>query len=61
METIGYEAAYNELKQILESIQNPECSIDELKEKIVRARELVVICRNNLRDIQNELEIDIEI
>lgn len=51
----SYEAAYAELQEILQIIQNPESGIDDLAEKMARAQELLDFCRKKLRNLEETL------
>lgn len=53
---ITYEEAREELEHILQQLQEEVVPIDELKEKTVRAKELIAYCRKKLRTTQEELD-----
>ena len=40
----GYDAAFGELKTILEALQQDEIGVDELAQKVKRAAELIAFC-----------------
>ena len=54
-ETISYEAAFNELQEIQDALENEEVSIDQLSKTAKRAQELVSICQEKLRTTEEEL------
>ncbi|MBR9920170.1 MAG: exodeoxyribonuclease VII small subunit [Bacteroidetes bacterium] len=51
-----YEAAFAELQEILNQVQNPETGVDELEKKMDRARQLIAWCRDRLRGLEEKLE-----
>ena len=53
-----YQEAYNELQEILAQLRSEEVSIDEMKTKVTRARELIEFCQKKLRDIAADLTED---
>lgn len=55
METLSYEAALQELQQILNDLQGEQSSIDELTARSARASELIAYCRQKLRDTEAKL------
>jgi exodeoxyribonuclease VII small subunit len=55
-ENLTYEAAYRELEQIYDEINNEKVSIDELATKVKRASVLINFCQEKLRS--TELEIN---
>lgn len=53
---LTYEAAYAELQQIVQDIQNETVGIDDLTAKIARASELIRFCRERLRMTEEEVK-----
>ena len=53
--TTTYESAQTELEQILQDLQAEKTGIDELAEKVRRARELIEFCRSRLRLTEEEI------
>ncbi|RMF27397.1 MAG: exodeoxyribonuclease VII small subunit [Bacteroidetes bacterium] len=51
-----YEAALNELQQILTELQSGSARIDELGTRVQRAAELIAFCRQKLRDTEAQVE-----
>ena len=49
---VSYDTALEELKQILFELQSDQTSIDQLAIHIKRAKELIVYCKNKLREIE---------
>ena len=47
-EKITYTAAFEELKAIVDQLENDSVSVDELTEKMKRATVLMKICRDKL-------------
>lgn len=52
----SYDKSYDELQSIIESIQSGEIGIDELKDKVKRAREIIKKCKDMLRATEKEIE-----
>jgi exodeoxyribonuclease VII small subunit len=50
-----YEAAYAELQQIVQDLQEERVGIDDLAEKIARAGVLIRLCRERLRTAEDEV------
>ncbi len=59
-EEISYTDAHNELQEIVNEMENSDISIDELDAKILRASELLKICKDKLykteKNVQDILE-----
>ena len=53
---LTYEQAQTELKQILHLIQTDQTGIDQLADQIKRAKQLIEICRNKLREVEASIE-----
>ena len=53
---ITYKQAYDELKEIAASLENGTLEIDQLSVKLSRAKELLEICKQKLRSIEEEIE-----
>jgi exodeoxyribonuclease VII small subunit len=51
-EPAGYEAAFNELQQILSELQDEGVGIDDLSTKVARAQQLIAYCRERLRQTE---------
>ncbi|MGN7820818.1 exodeoxyribonuclease VII small subunit [Chitinophaga sp. 22536] len=52
---LTYEAAYTELQQIAEEIENETVSVDVLAEKVKRASVLIEFCQQKLRATETEV------
>ncbi len=48
--TFSFDTAYQELEEILASLQSDD-SLDGIEAKIKKAKELIVACKNKLRDL----------
>lgn len=59
METT-YTAAFEELKEIMDQLENDNVSVDELTEKMKRATVLMKICRDKLTKTEEEVNKTIE-
>lgn len=55
-EEIKYQAAKEELEQILSDLESNEVNVDELSDKIKRATKLFTICKAKL--VKTEEEVD---
>ncbi len=53
---ISFNEAVGELEKILDRIETGDIDVDELAGKVRRASALIEICRNKLRDTENEIE-----
>ncbi len=49
MENLSYEAAMQELQQIVAELQGENADIDQLEAKAERAAQLIAYCREKLR------------
>ena len=54
--TFSYEKSYEELQEIIESINDGTIGIDQLREKVKRARVLIKSCQDKLRATEKEIE-----
>ena len=52
---ITYTAAFEELKEIVDQLENDSISVDELAEKMKRATELMKICKDKLTKTEEEI------
>lgn len=59
-ETLTYTAAFEELKEIVDQLENDNVSVDELTEKMKRATILMKICRDKLTKTEEEVSKTIE-
>lgn len=50
-----YEAAFNELQEIVNALEEGEIPVDDLSEKIKRAVELIRICRKKLSTTEQDV------
>ena len=50
-----YTAAFEELKEIVDQLENDSISVDELTEKMKRATVLMKICRDELTKTEEEV------
>lgn len=53
---LTYEDAVKELEDIIAALKSPELSLDELQQKVHRAKQLVKFCRKRLRSLDEEAE-----
>jgi len=51
-----YRDALRELEQIISSLENEEVDVDELAEKVKRARELIDFLKSKLKKVQDEVQ-----
>ena len=59
-EKISYTDAYNELKEIVEAIEQSNVSVDDLAKKIERAGLLIQICKDKLTKTEEEINKIVE-
>lgn len=52
---LTYAEAFDELRTIIESMQNDKCDIDRLAEMTKRASALIAECRNRLTATEEEI------
>jgi exodeoxyribonuclease VII small subunit len=52
---LNYENAMAEIEMIVEGIENNQFSIDELAEKVKRISELVIFCKEKLRQTEDQV------
>jgi exodeoxyribonuclease VII small subunit len=55
MPNITYTEAFEELKEIVDQLENDSISVDELTEKMKRATVLMKICRDKLTKTEEEV------
>lgn len=53
---LNYEAAHEELTQIVADIENEDVSVDELAKKVQRAAELIKFCSGKLRSTEEAVD-----
>jgi exodeoxyribonuclease VII small subunit len=59
-ENLTYTEAFEELKTIVDQLENDSVSVDELTEKMKRATVLMKICRDKLTKTEEEVNKTIE-
>ena len=52
---LTYTAAFEELKEIVDQLENDSISVDELAEKMKRATVLMKICKDKLTKTEEEI------
>lgn len=55
-ETLSYEQAYSELRQIIDRMENSDVNIDVLTKEIERAESLLDFCNKRL----SQVEVDVQ-
>jgi exodeoxyribonuclease VII small subunit len=50
-----YEEAIKELQSIIDQLQEDQVSVDELSQKARRAAELIQLCREKLRETEEDI------
>ena len=55
-ETLSYEQAYSELRQIIDRLENGDVNIDVLTKEIERAESLLDFCNKRL----SQVEVDVQ-
>ncbi|HZV71451.1 MAG TPA: exodeoxyribonuclease VII small subunit [Saprospiraceae bacterium] len=51
-----YDLAMAQLEKLVEQIQNGEMGLEEMRNEVKTAMELIQLCRNKLRNIETDLE-----
>ena len=51
----SYEAAMQELQMLVGQLQNDQIGVDSLAEKVRRAAELIRLCREKLRQTEDDV------
>lgn len=53
---IGYDAAIEELEEIISALESGETDVDRLAEKVHRAAALIALCKARLQNAEQEVE-----
>jgi len=53
---LTYDSAIRELEQLVQKMQDPQCSIDNLSAYTRRSKQLLDICRSKLTQADQELQ-----
>jgi exodeoxyribonuclease VII small subunit len=53
---ISYEAAYEELQDIVTRIEEGDIGVDELAAKVKRAAELIKLCKAKLKSVEEDVD-----
>lgn len=56
----SYDAAMQELQTLVGQLQNDQIGVDALAEKVRRAAELIRLCREKLRQTEDEVNAALE-
>lgn len=59
-ENPNYHDAFEELKSIVDEIEEGEISVDELSQKVKRASELIKICKEKLTSTEEDVKAILE-
>ena len=52
---LSYHKAFSELEKLVEQIEDDQIQLDELSEKVKKAKELIKFCETKLRTIEKEV------
>ena len=52
---VSYSDAKEQLDQIINELENDQITIDDLTEKVKKAKQLIELCKQKLRHTQEEL------
>ena len=52
-----YESALKELQEVIEDLRNEMVNVDDMTEKVKRAKELIDFCKNKLRNVGEDLDV----
>ena len=55
-----YDKAILQLEKLVERIQNGEMGLEEMRNEVKIAMDLIQLCRTKLRDIETDLEATLE-
>ncbi len=55
-----YDKAMQQLEKLVERIQNGEMGLEEMRNEVKAAMELIKMCRSKLRNIETDLEETLE-
>lgn len=55
-EKITFDKAFAGIEEIVEQIENEAIPLDQLAEKVKKAKELIAFCNEKLRNIEAELK-----
>lgn len=55
MTKLTYSQALTEIEKIVQIIESQEVDVDDLTDKVKRASELIIFCRNKLRGTEEEI------
>ncbi|MFZ1677327.1 MAG: exodeoxyribonuclease VII small subunit [Saprospiraceae bacterium] len=55
-----YDKAMHQLEKLVERIQNGEMGLEEMRNEVKAAMELIKMCRAKLRNIETDLEETLE-
>ncbi len=53
---VKYSEAISEIEEIITKIENEECDVDDLAEKVKRISTLLKICREKLQNTNEQVE-----
>ena len=53
---LSYDAAMQEIQNIVAELQNESVGVDALAEKVSRASDLIKLCREKLRQTENDVQ-----
>jgi exodeoxyribonuclease VII small subunit len=53
---LTYNEAYAKLEKLVEQLEEGEIPLEELTQKVKQANELIAICENKLRSINNSID-----
>lgn len=52
----SYEAAFEELQEIVSRIEEGDIGVDELSAKVKRAAELIAFCKGKLKSVEEDVD-----
>ena len=55
-QNVSYKEAITEIDEILKQLENNELDVDELSEKVKRVSQLVTLCKDKLRNTEEEID-----
>lgn len=52
---IKYQEAVKEIEQILQNLEEEDLDVDQMADKVKRATELIQLCKNKLKNTEEEV------
>ena len=53
--TLTYNDAFSKLEELVRQLEDGDIQLEKLTEKVKQANELILICENKLRNVENKV------